>query len=43
MYTESNSLIINQMNRPFRTLEQVSEKLKERRREKNFLQEKDVP
>ena len=43
MYSESNNMIISKLNRPYVTLDQVSEKLKERRREKNFLQEKDVP
>ena len=43
MYTESNALVYNRENRPFQTLEQMSEKLKAKRHKEYIPQEKDVP
>ena len=43
MYTETNALVYTRENRPFKTLEQISEKLKAKRHKEWVPQEKDVP
>ena len=43
MYTESNALIYNRENRPFKTIEQISDKLWNVRAKKFTPPEKEVP